>query len=71
MKATENDKNAVLGLAQNSLNPQDKALANEVLAIISKAMNGDKSAESDFSSIMARIAPNTMLHTICERMNNS
>lgn len=68
MKATENDKNAVLGLLQGSANAQDKALANDVLAIISKAMNGDSSASSDLSSLMARMDKSTMLYTVCNRM---
>lgn len=68
MNITEKDKNAVLGLLQGSTNPEDKALATDVLSAISKAMNGDQSAESDIRSVMSRINTNSMLYTICARM---
>lgn len=68
MKVTQQDKDAIVGTVNGSLNSQDKSVGSAVLAIVDKALNGDASAEGELRSVMDGMDQGTMLYSLCERI---
>lgn len=68
MIITEDEKRNVMGLLEGSLNPNDKLLANDLLAAMARGMAGDQSAKDDILALMAQMNENSMIYTACARM---
>lgn len=68
MIITEDEKRNVMNLFEGSLNPDDKALASDLIEAMNRGMNGDPAAEADILALMQQIPVDTMLYTACARM---